>query len=61
MQLVNQQSSYHEYEWLDKFMREYAKEKKLEELPQGMAEPLKYMREMIELLPMKIAKLNAKV
>ena len=45
-------------------MKDYMKEKKIEtisDLPVGISEPLKMMNEMIELLPLKISKVNAKM
>lgn len=45
-------------------MTEFMKEKGIQsinELPQGMQEQYKIMLEMIELLPVKISKLNAQI
>ena len=58
------ESSFRNYEWLKKFMKDYMKDKginDINELPVGMLEPYKMMLEMIELLPVKISKLNAKI
>ena len=45
-------------------MKEYMKDQKIEnpkDLPNGMAEPYQMMMEMVELLPVKISKLNAEI
>lgn len=58
------EDSWKEYEWLSKFMKEYMREQKIErpeDLPPAMGEPYRMMLEMVELLPVKIAKLNAKL
>ncbi|TNV82669.1 hypothetical protein FGO68_gene10000 [Halteria grandinella] len=58
------EQSFREYEWLEKFMKDFMVERKmtsLADLPQGMAEPFRMMKEMVELLPVKIGKLNAKL
>lgn len=60
-QIKNLEQSLRDYEWISSFMREYLKASKQGELPPGMAEPLKMMNEMVDLLPVKIAKLNAKM
>lgn len=60
----NLECSFREYEWIEKFLRDFMVERKitsLEDLPKGMTEPYKMMKEMVELLPIKIAKLNAKI
>ena len=62
--LKNLECSYRDYEWISKFMREFMKERKIDgpqNLPPGMAEPYRMMQEMIELLPVKLSKLSAKI
>jgi hypothetical protein len=62
--LKHLENSYREYCWLAQYMKDYMKEEKIEKpenLPPGMAEPYKMMLEMVELLPVKISKLNAKL
>lgn len=56
--------SFRDYEFLQKFMKDYMKEKKIDgpqNLPPGMVEPYKMMSEMVELLPVKLSKLAAKI
>lgn len=60
--MKNLECSYREYEFLSKFMKEYMKAKEItdpKELPKGMYEPYVMMNEMVELMPVKISKLNA--
>jgi KIF-1 binding protein C terminal len=62
--LKNLELSFRDYEFLGRFVKDFMKEKQLSnpnELPPGMQEPYHMMREMIELLPLKISKLNAKI
>ena len=62
--LLNLESSYREYLWLSKFMGDFMKDKGIsdpKELAVGMREPYQMMMEMVELLPVKISKLNAKI
>eukprot|EP00347_Sterkiella_histriomuscorum_P007379 403349164 len=62
LQFLNK--SLNEYEILKKFTAEFMKEKKISqanELPPGVQESYKIMLEMIELLPLKITKINAQI
>ena len=62
--LKHLESSFKDYEWLSQFMRDFMKERKIEsgkDLPTGMSEPFRMMQEMVELLPLKISKLNARL
>ncbi len=62
--LKNLELSYRDYEFLDRFVKDFMKDKNFSspnELPPGMQEPYRMMREMLELLPVKMSKLNAKI
>lgn len=62
--LKNLELSYRDYEFLDKFVKDYMKAQgfsKPTELPPGLQEPYKMMVEMLELLPVKLSKLSAKL
>ena len=64
VQVKNLECSFRDYEFLSKFMKDYMKETKIDgpsSLPPGMAEPFRLMSEMVDLLPVKISKLNAKI
>ena len=64
MTLKNLELSYRDYEFLDKFVKDYMKSQnftKHTELPPGLQEPYQMMKEMLELLPVKLSKLSAKV
>lgn len=64
VQLKYLDSSYRQYEKLNKFMETYMKESNISNwqgLPTGLQEQYKIAQEMYELLPTKISKLNASI
>ena len=62
--LKNLEESYRTYQTLERFMKDFMKHSAIQDvndLSPGMLEPYKMMLEMVELLPVKISKLNAMI